>query len=373
MAAISLAGALVAGVGCTGATTAPTRAVREPAISRTDLDAVAARYRTACRSPGATVGVRTRRGTEHFGFAGELAPGVAIGRDSQFLAGSVTKLFVATVAHQLIEAHRLSLDATVDRYLPDWPNGDRITVRMLLGHRSGMGDFGNDFSAQLRDLVLANPARSFRYDEVLDLVRQVAPVAAPGTTYHYSNANSIVLGAILQDVTHRTLGQLMEARVIEPLRLRDTLYGPDALDAANAIAFHGLFDVAGTGQPVDIGTFPRDAALTVDPAGAGIFSSVPDLLTLTRALFATDRLLTPKSRRDLARSVSTLDARDLLLGRRYAIDGHGGASPGAQTMVAFDAVSGTTVAVWCNRLDPGPNELLPSVVATRDAFRLATR
>ncbi len=74
---------------------------------------------------------------------------------------------------------------------------------MLLGHRSGMGDYGNDFSAQLRALVLANPSRIFRYSEVLDLVRKVPPVAEPGATYHYSNANYIVLGAILERVTHR--------------------------------------------------------------------------------------------------------------------------------------------------------------------------
>jgi CubicO group peptidase (beta-lactamase class C family) len=41
----------------------------------------------------------------------------------------------------------------VSKFLPDWPRGDQITIAMLVGHRSGMGDFGNDFSAQLRELV----------------------------------------------------------------------------------------------------------------------------------------------------------------------------------------------------------------------------
>ena len=77
---------------------------------------------------------------------------------------------------------------------------------MLLGHRSGMGDFGNDFSTQLRDARAVRPDRVSSYDEVLDLVRAVPPVAQPGAVYHYSNANYIVLGAILQRVTHQTLG-----------------------------------------------------------------------------------------------------------------------------------------------------------------------
>ncbi len=59
-----------------------------------------------------------------------------------------------------------------------------------------------------------------------------------------------------------------------------------------------------------------------------------------------------------------------MLDDRFVIDGHGGASPGAQTVVAHDERSNTTVAVWCNRLDPGPNELLPSVLAAKAIFEL---
>jgi D-alanyl-D-alanine carboxypeptidase len=241
---------------------------------------------------------------------------------------------------------------------------------MLLGHRSGMGSFANDFGEQLRALVLADLNRVFSYDEVLDLVRAVPPIAEPGTTYHYSNANTIVLGAILQRVSHRSLGALMRTHIIQPLHLTHTIYAPEQLAAADAITFHGLFDVAGTGQPVDIGTFPRAAALTVDPAAAGLFSTLPDLLTFTHALFGTDRLLSLRRRASLGSSVSTVEAKDLLLPHGFAIHGHGGVSPGAQTIVAFDGRSRTTVAVWCNRLDPGPNELLASVLAASETFKL---
>ena len=55
------------------------------------------------------------------------------------------------------------------------------------------------------------------------------------------------------------------------------------------------------------------------------------------------------------------------------VHGHGGASPGAQTIVAYDAAHGTTVAVWCNRLDPGAQELAPSVLAARNTLELAAR
>ena len=343
------------------------------AISQSALDTISQRYRAACHSPGAAIGLRTADGVTHFAVSGRLAPGIALDRDSEFLAGSVTKLFVATVAYQLIADHKLASGATVDQYIPGWPRGNQITIAMLLGHRSGMGDFGNDFGQQLTDLVLHDLTRVFSYTEVLNLVRAVPRVAPPGSTYHYSNANYIVLGAILQRITHATLGQLIDTRIIVPLHLSHTLYGPDNLGAADHILFHGLFDVTGTGHPIDIGTLPRAAALTVDPAGAGLFSSLPDLLTFAHAAFATDALLSPSHRADLARAVGTLTATELLLGKQYVIEGHGGASPGAQTIVAYDAPHATTVAVWCNRLVPGTNELLASVIAARQTFQLARR
>jgi D-alanyl-D-alanine carboxypeptidase len=364
---------LIAPLGTVGATGPGDAAAARRSPSTSDLAAVAARYRSRCASPGAAIGIRERDGTRRFASAGELAPGAPLIRDSQFLAGSVTKLFVATVAYQLVHEGRLSLRTKVSRLLPDWPRGDRITVAMLLGHRSGMGDFGNDFGAQLRELVLADLTRVFSYSEVLDLVRAVPPVAEPGATHHYSNANTIVLGAMVQRLTGHRLGRLIERRILRPLHLRRTIYGPDDLRRAAEVTFHGLFDVSGNGTALDIGAFPRAAALTVDPAGAGLFSTVPDLLTFTHALFGTARLLPRGLRQRLARSVSTLDARALLLGHRFRIRGHGGASPGAQVIAAYDDRSRTTVVAWCNRLDPGPNELLASTLAARDTFGLAAR
>src|SRR6478672_3134099 len=110
---------------------------RKIPVSQDGLDAIAERYRSACKSPGAAVGLRDTDGSTHFAVSGQFAPGVALDVNSQFLAGSVTKLFVATVAYQLIVAHKLSLDDKVSEYIPGWPRGNQITVRMLLGHRSG--------------------------------------------------------------------------------------------------------------------------------------------------------------------------------------------------------------------------------------------
>ena len=192
--------------------------------------------------------------------------------------------------------------------------------------------------------MLTDLSREFTYDEVLDLVRAVPPVAKPGTTYHYSNANTIVLGAMLQRVRPAARWESSCSAGSSGRSVCATRSTVRTTSTARArVTFHGLFDVSGTGTPIDIGAFPRTAALTVDPAGAGLFSTVPDLLTFTHALFGTSRLLPRDLRTRLARSVSTVDARDLLLGRRFDVHGHGGVSPGAQVMAAYDARSRTTV------------------------------
>ena len=145
-----------------------------------------------------------------------------------------------TVAYQLIAQHgplarrpRRPLPAGLAARRPDH-------VAMLFGHRSGMGDFGNDFSAQLRDLVLSDLRRVFRYDEVLDLIR-TSPRRRPGHDVPLHNANYIVLGAILQRLTEelwaddgdRHRAARAPTHALRPRRPR----------RRRSRVFHGLFDV----------------------------------------------------------------------------------------------------------------------------------
>ena len=201
-------------------------------------------------------------------------------------------------------------------------------------------------------------------------MRAVPPVAPPGATYHYSNANYIVLGAILQRLTHESLGRADRRSRHQAVTTHahaataPTTSRPRTRSCSTACSTSA--EPALPSTSADFRATPRS---TVDPAGAGLFSSLPDLLTVTHALFATDDVLAAAQRSALDRAVSTLSAKDLLLGNSFVIHGHGGASPGAQTIVAYDRTHDATVAVWCNRLDPGEYELLPSVIVARDDVR----
>jgi serine-type D-Ala-D-Ala carboxypeptidase len=116
--------------------------------------------------------------------------------DTPFDLASLTKLFVATMALQLIDERRLSLDEPLARVLPEWSAGERarITARMLLSHTSGMNS-GADYRA-----ILDENVERFALASAL--------VARPGERVIYSDLGFIVLGVVLERVTDRTLATL---------------------------------------------------------------------------------------------------------------------------------------------------------------------
>jgi D-alanyl-D-alanine carboxypeptidase len=106
-----------------------------------------------------------------------------------FAIASITKTFMATLTLQLVDEERLALDDTIERWLPEMPNASRITVAMLLAHISGLADFTNDGTGQLRDLLLIDLDRRFGPEEALGYSTRLVPRSEPAAGFGYSNAN----------------------------------------------------------------------------------------------------------------------------------------------------------------------------------------
>ena len=105
------------------------------------------------------------------------------------------------------------LPASVVRRFPTAPD---ISVRMLLGHRSGIPEW----DTPLMDIVIAHhPAKVWTIDEKLDLAAAQPPVFAPGTSYKYCNTEYTLLGLIIEHVTGRSWRHEVSRRVIGPLGL----------------------------------------------------------------------------------------------------------------------------------------------------------
>ncbi|MGW4597607.1 serine hydrolase domain-containing protein [Streptomyces sp. NPDC004457] len=148
----------------------------------------------------------------------------AISTDDRFRVGSVTKTFSAVVLLQLVDEHRLALDAPVNRYLPGLLPDDRITVRHVLGHRSGLYDYTDDMFASSVSGFEAVRKKVFTYRQLVALSLKKPRTNAPGAAYSYSNTNFVVAGLLIEKLTGQSVRQAYEDRVIGPLKLKDTFY-----------------------------------------------------------------------------------------------------------------------------------------------------
>jgi D-alanyl-D-alanine carboxypeptidase len=174
---------------------------------------------------GAVAEVRDGRGVWR-GSSGVAEVGTtrAVPVSSRFRVGSITKTFVATVVLQLVAEGRLRLDDTVEEWLPGVvPDADRITVRHLLNHTSGLYDYKNTLPVPPSPEFLNIRWRTWTADEQIQRAVANPPTfEPPGSAYKYSNTHYIVLGEIIEKVTGQTYGDEIERRLIRPLRLHDT-------------------------------------------------------------------------------------------------------------------------------------------------------
>ncbi|MGW3146330.1 MULTISPECIES: serine hydrolase domain-containing protein [Streptomyces] len=158
-----------------------------------------------------------------YGFA-DLRTRRAIDGDDRFRVGSVTKTFSAVVLLQLADEHRLTLDAPVNRYLPGLLPDDRITVRHVLSHRSGLYDYTNDMFAHSVSGFESVRNKVFTYRQLVKLSLAKPRTNAPGAAYSYSNTNFVVAGMLIEKLTGHSVRTEYVNRIFKPLHLNDTFY-----------------------------------------------------------------------------------------------------------------------------------------------------
>lgn len=177
---------------------------------------------------------------------------------------SITKVLgTMSAAMRLVDAGRLNLDAPVRRYLPQFSGGakDRVTVRMLLDHTSGLRSYAPLFK---RARNRAGAVESL-YAEPL--------VRRPGEEPVYSDLNALLLGLILENVSGIPLDRFVSREVFQPLGLTQTTYHPPA-----SLQRRTVPSAIWRGQPVQGKVNDPNAAVFGGAAGnAGIFSTGMDL------------------------------------------------------------------------------------------------
>lgn len=279
--------------------------------------------------------------------------------DTRFNLGSINKTFTAIAIAQLIQDGRLTLDDTLAKHLPDYPNREaaaRITIRDLITHRSGIATF---MRAEFGSASLADMTRTVGSE----------PMAfEPGARQEYSNGGYVVLGRIVEVVSGRSYAAYVAERIYKPAGMTNTGFlNEGERDPAVAL---GYFTADAQGRPqmgAQTGIMGTNPPAPGNPAGGG-YSTATDLFRFARALKGgrlldqrmTDYVLngtfagTPGPKFGFA-------LREQMSGTRRFI-GNGGGAPGVNAEFRFEPAGDATVVVLANVSPPAATQLLTEIL-----------
>jgi CubicO group peptidase (beta-lactamase class C family) len=276
-------------------------------------------------------------------------PGSAkIGANSRFNLGSAGKMFTAVAVVQLIGAGKVGLDDPLGRYVDGLaPETAAVTVRQLLTHSSGLGNF---FTPE--NLPAIEKARTV--SELLPLVTADTPAFPPGSRFQYSNSGFLLLGRLVERVSSQSYGQYLAEHVFGPAQM--TASGLDP----------GPSPAQAVGMTSRAGLPPRpapEAALHGNPAG-GSYSTAADLqrffAALLRGQLTTAAMLEEMIAPQIVATPAKGGAPQLEHGFGLGVGvyeghrwfGHNGGAPGVNVEAAAFPADRITIVVLSNRDPP---------------------
>lgn len=316
------------------------------------IDSVFARAIPA-GAPGCAVGVQLGNAAplrRAFGTA-DLEHAVPITVDTVFEAGSVSKQFTAAATLILVSEGKLSLDDDIRKYLPELLDyGHPITVAELLGHTSGLRDWG-DIEA------IAGWPRTERVYDMSDVLhitaRQRALNFEPGTAWSYTNTGFNLLVLIVQRVSGSRFVDFTREHLFAPLGMTHTQWRDDFRRVVRdrAVAYHR----------VSAGTYEQMMPFEDTYGHGGLLTTVGDLLLWNKALsegrlgaFVTQAMQT---RTLLSNGKPTMYARGLFLRSYHGMHeiSHDGATAGYRAWLGRYPDQHVSMAILCNADDAIPS------------------
>ncbi|WP_353103318.1 serine hydrolase domain-containing protein [Myroides odoratus] len=144
----------------------------------------------------------------------------------KYRVGSITEVFTAILIYQLLDEGKLTLETTLDQYYPTIKNADKITITHLLGHLSGIYNYAE------WDDYYTSKHNKFTKKEMLALIGQGKPEFKPGQDRSYSNANYLLLGYIIEDITQKTYAESIVLRITSKIGLPNTYCETDEKEYA---------------------------------------------------------------------------------------------------------------------------------------------
>ncbi len=228
--------------------------------------------------------------------------------ESVFELASLSKQFTAMAIVLLQKQGKLSYDDPMARYLPELASYDRITIRHLLHHTSGLPNYTDYFIAHW------DKSRIATNRDVIDAFGRVKPpvLFQPGEKFSYINTGYVLLGSIIERVSGQTYAEFLDQRIFKPLGMNHSLvyqgkYKPQKVE--NYAQGYLLDSLGNKVTPDSYGKAFFTYFLDGMVGDRGVSSTARDLLKWDQALY-TDRLISPQDREQIFKNVKTQDGRN---------------------------------------------------------------
>jgi len=203
---------------------------------------------------------------------------------TRFNISSIQKSFSSTMTMQLCQDGLISLEDPLSKYFPDCPfnTADQITIKNLLNHTSGLGDYRSHERYQ-------EEADSYKdISDVLPLVYDIPPESNPNDKFSYSNTGYLLLKAIIEQVEEKKFAEVLQRRLFDPLNMNTAVMYHGGIIISNKADGHMLSGenkkyVKATGEPAAY-------------SGGGIYLTVADMLKFDQALY-TEHLLEEENKK----------------------------------------------------------------------------
>ena len=273
----------------------------------------------------------------------DLAKGEKSSTKTHYRIGSITKMFTTVLVMQAVESGKLRLDQKLSEFYPQVPNADKITLGMMLQHRSGIFNFTNRLDY---DFFRSQPQTE---SKLLDMIIAGGSVFEPDSKADYSNANFVLLTFILEKTSGQTYLSLLEKGIFQRLGLRDTyIFGPidPSKNEARSYIYAGEWKVDREADPLV-------------PLGAGnLTSTTEDLNVFIHALFS-GKLISTESLA-LMKEIKDGFGRGLFSFPYYQRQsfGHIGGIDGFRSFLAYFPEDQVTISVLSNATNFNSNDLL---------------
>lgn len=202
--------------------------------------------------------------------------------ENVFQIGSMTKQFTAIAIMILQEEEKLNVSDPISKYLPDYPNGNRITIHHLLTHTSGIKDFTKMKS------IMSIAKRDLKPKALVNFFKDQPSDFLPGEKFKYNNSGYALLGYIIELVSNQDYKSFIEEQIFNKVGMNHSYYTSDSRIIKNrAYGYHGGKEYKNK----------FDVSYTIPYASGALMSTVDDMLLWQKAI--TNNILISQKTKEL--------------------------------------------------------------------------